>query len=458
MIRRWLSSLAGALLLACQLPDDPIATRLPSVAGGGSPSTGGGSSTPTAGEGPACVGFAPTISNAGGAQSQTTCAGWLARRAFSHAVCSCGNLDVLAVLASDAVDSELEGGADERKGAAIGVNGDYGGGEYVRVDGSLTISGTASTASRGGIDVAGDLRLAGPVSAAGPIFVGRDAWLLGATSSLSLATVRRDLHLGPKGSVTALGAVAVGAKTTNESFEIAPPCACGEGELIDIGEVVRQGMTQNDNGRIGLALDALSNVSSPTELTLSCGRFALNRISGGGEIALHVAGRVLLVVDGDVDAGRRFSLELGPGASLDVFIRGNLAVSGESLIGDNAHPAATRIYVLGSREIALPGTARFSANLYAPLAPLTVLALGDVYGAALGASIQSLGPLLAHYDRAVLRADDDCPVTAPTCARCDQCETGKTCVGGVCGACASDADCCFPLACKAGACQVLDND
>jgi hypothetical protein len=411
-----------------------------------------------AGAGPACVGFVPTIASDGGGQSQATCAGWLARRAFSHAVCSCADLDVLAVLASDAVDSELEDTAQQRKGAAIGVNADYGGGEYVRVDGSLTISGTATTNSRGGIDVAGDLRLAGAASAAGPIFVGRDGWLFGATSSLSLATVGRDLHLGPKGSVTALGAVVVSGKTTNESLEIAPPCACAQDQLIDIGGIVQQGMAQNDNARVGLALDALSNVSSPTELTLSCGRFALKSISGDAKIALHVAGRVLLVIDGDVDAGRKFSLQLERGAALDLFIGGELGVSGEALLGDNARPGATRIYVLGSRPISLPGTARFSANLYAPHAPLTVLALGDLYGAAFGASIQSLGPLLAHYDRAVLRADDDCAVTPVTCAGCDGCKAGKACVGGVCGACATDADCCFPLVCEAGTCQALGND
>jgi hypothetical protein len=303
------------------------------------------------------------------------------------------------------------------------------------------------------------MRLAAPASAAGPIFVGRDAWLLEETSSKSLVTVLRDLHLGPSGSIGGTGPGIALGKTVHESFEIAPPCECANEALVDIDGVVSQGMTQNDNGRIGLALDALSDVASPKQLTLSCGRFALQGISGDAEIALRIVGRVILVVEGNVEAGRKFSLELEPGAALDLFIAGNLTVSGESLIGDNTRPAATRVYVLGADDILLPGTARFSANLYAPHADLTILALGDVYGSAFGASVRSLGPLLAHYDRAVLRADADCAVAPPArCSSCDQCGAEKTCVAGVCTTCATDDDCCFPLVCTAGACIPLGTD
>jgi hypothetical protein len=321
------------------------------------------------------------------------------------------------------------------------------------------VAGTTAVVSRGGVDVAGDLRLGAALSAAGPILVGRDAWLQEAATSKSLITVVRDLHLGPNGSIGGTGpAIALG-KTVHESFEVAPPCECANEALVDVGGVVNQGMTQNDNRRLGLAFDALSNVASPKQLTLSCGRFALQQISGDAEIALRIVGRVILVVDGDVEAGRKFSLELEPGAALDLFIGGNLSISGESLIGDNTRPAATRVYVLGSNDIALPGTERFSANLYAPHAKITVLALGDVYGSAFGATVRSLGPLLAHYDRAVLQADADCAAPPPArCSSCDQCGAEKTCVAGVCTTCGSDDDCCFPLVCAAGACQPLGTD
>jgi hypothetical protein len=483
--RRTLIGLTAGWLTACQLPDDMIARRL---SNGGADSTGGSGPVPVAGSGnqptadagggsgpaagaaggggadagspDACTGFVPTVSAtlAGGVR-QEMCAGWIARRAFSHAVCSCGDLNVLAVLASDARDSSTEVTKPDRIGAAVGVNGSYSGGEYLRIGGSFTVKGPAALASRGGIDVAGDLRVAPAVSAAGPIFVGRDAWVLQAASSLSVATVGRDLHLGPSGALTGPAPALVGGKTLHESYDIAAPCSCAAQDLVDIAGIVDEGLTNNDNGRLGLGLDTLSDGADPIELALSCGRFAFRSVAAEREVHLRVSGRVLLFVDGDVDAGRSFSLELEPGAELDWFIRGNLSVSGESLIGDNARPGATRVYVLGSADIALPGTARFSANVYAPRARLTIGALGDVYGAVFGASVSSLGPLLAHYDRTVLEADADCALAPNTvCSSCDQCGAGKACVGSVCTACTVDSDCCFPLACNMGRCQALNAD
>lgn len=455
-----LLAVTAGLLGACRIRDDLIATRASSSAEAGA-SSGGAGAAGNAGAPPEiCSGFVPTVSTTlAGSTRQDTCAGWIARRAFSHAVCSCGDLDVLAVLASDARDSSAEPTDPDRIGAAVGVNGNYAGGEYVRIGGSFTVAGAEPLASRGGIDVAGDLRLAAPTDAAGPLFVGRDAWLLGATSSLSLATVGRDLHLGPNGSLEALGPVVAGGATLHEAFDIAPPCECADAELVDIGGIISEGLSRNDNARVGLALDALTDFAKPVELGLSCGRFALRRIAAESAVTLRIGGRVVLFIDGDVDVGRSFSLQLEPGAELDWFIRGNLSVSGESLIGDESRPGATRVYVLGSGDIAQPGTARFSANLYAPRAHVTIGALGDVYGAVFAATVTSLGPLLAHYDRAVLEADEQCAAPPPTrCTSCDQCGAGKTCVGAACAACTSDSDCCFPLVCEMGACQAMNAD
>jgi hypothetical protein len=447
--------LTAGWLAACRLPDDVIATRLGSTAGGGSSSGGTG-----AGGRATCEGFTPTVSaKAGGAQPQSTCAGWLASRAFSHAVCSCGDLNVLAVLATDALDSSVEGPMTDRRGAAVGVNGDYPGGEYVRVGGTFTVAGPAPLASRGGIDVAGDLRLAPPTTASGPIFVGRDAWLLEAASSKAIATVGRDLHLGPNGSLGGAVPVVAGGATLREPFAIAPPCACGADELIDVGGIVGEGLSRNDNARLGLELDALADGASSAQLTLSCGRFALRSISGEAAVSVRIGGRVLLFVDGDVDLGNNFSLQLEPGAQLDWFIRGNLSVNGESLIGDESRPGAVRLYVLGAGDIALPGTARFSANLYAPRAKVSIGALGDLYGAVFGAAVTSLGPLIAHYDRAALRADENCPGVTPTrCSGCDQCGTKLACVNSACAECTADSDCCFPLVCNLGACEASPTD
>jgi hypothetical protein len=171
---------------------------------------------------------------------------------------------------------------------------------------------------------------------------------------------------------------------------------------------------------------------------------------------LRVNGRVVMAMDGDVTLPRDFSIELDPGAELDWFISGSLALSASARLGDEQRPGALRAYVEGSNEIALPGIPSVAMSLYAPHASVTVGVAGGVYGALFARTVSSSSILSVRYDRAVLRADEACnsePVQS--CASCDGCGTGSACVAGTCSACTSDADCCFPLVCQSGSCDPL---
>jgi hypothetical protein len=250
--------------------------------------------------------------------------------------------------------------------------------------------------------------------------------------------------------------VVVAGATSQDPFAFSPPCACGPGQTLDIASIVADGLSDNDDAVLGIDLDSLSDVSTPTELTLRCGRFALRQISGRAPISLRVSGRVALMVDGDVKIPPAFTLTLEPEAELDWFISGSLTLSLDERIGDSARPAAVRVYVLGSGAIDLAATELVAMNLYAPRASVTISALGDVYGALFANSVISPIPLVAHYDRALLRADDACGLAPPAnCSACDQCRATNTCAGAACAACQNDADCCFPLVCQQGECHGL---
>jgi hypothetical protein len=450
-------ALAALSLASCNLEDDIVVRRVATggggasgASGGGGPSGNGGTAADSCDENRPQL---PALSTRAG--PIVHCSAWVARRSFGHALCSCDSLRVPNVLATDSVDSGAGGPGSPGGGAAVGINGAYAGGDYVRVGGSLTVAGEASLESAGGIDVAGDLRLRSAASSAGPIFVGRDAWLLGDVSTLSIATVARDLHLGPNGALDALGLVSVGGATLDEPFDWAPPCACGPEEVLDIAAIVNEVVRANDNARIGLALDALSNVARPTTIDLACGRYALEDISGSAPIAIHVRGHVLLAVRGNVNAGA-FTLSLDESADIDWFISGSLALSPLTGIGTLDRRAAVRAYVLGPEEIALPGTPNVVMNLYAPNASVTVGLPGNVYGALFARAVEAPALLFVNYDRSIVRADDDCaPATSEPCASCEDCAGGSACVTGVCGECTADSDCCFPLTCQNGSCEPL---
>lgn len=478
-------SLALLLPLAgCRLQDDLIAVAV-GDSGGGAGGTGGrlnpsgggaagslsggvssaetggknsdGGSVAQGGSVATCPADRPAISVplADGTR-RNRCSSWAARRSFGQAICSCNDLRVTGALTTTSIDSSQADMTVRRSAAAVSVNGRYQGSDYVRVGGSLTIAGSAPLNSSGGLDISGDLRLAADTSAAGPIAVGRDAWLLGDTSSLSLATIGRDLHLAPGAMLRAFGPVVVAGTRVEDSFAIAPPCPCGADQTLDVTGIVADALSDNDNAVLGLDLDALADVGAPAEVTLRCGRFALNRISGRARISLRVSGRVALMVAGDVQIPPGFTLTLERQAELDWFISGNLALSPDARIGDSARAAAVRVYVLGSEDIDLPGTEVIAMNLYAPDAGVTIAGLGDVYGALFANSITAPAALVAHYDRALLRADTACSLEIPpSCSTCDQCSATSTCSGGTCAACASDSDCCFPLTCTQGECRGL---
>jgi hypothetical protein len=452
----WLVILGLLALPSCELPDDVVARRIALSSSGG---TGGAGGSGAAGSAPRCDPTLTTVPVLPSTGAPRRCSGSAARRVFGQALCSCGGVEVPDALVAAALDSENGGAESPPGGASVGINGDYSGGDYLRVDGSLASSGGAALVSAGGFDVGGDLRLRGAASAAGPIFVGRDAWLLGDVSTLSYASVGRDVYLGPAGALSALGATSIGGSRTTATFELPPPCPCGPDQTLDIAAVVTDVLAANDNRRLGLALDALSDVATRTTVDLACGRYALRGISGTAPIALRVSGRVVLAVDGDVELPTAFSLELEAGAQLDWFITGDLRMNPVASIGSTERPGAVRTYVLGAGEVALSGAPTVAMNLYAPRAPVTVDLAGNVYGALFAANVRASGLLFMHYDRAVLRADDACTDEVPrTCSGCDACGPAGACVGGACGTCTTDADCCAPLVCQNGRCEPLLSD
>jgi hypothetical protein len=462
--------LALSGLLACELRDDLVVRPATAptgaggmvagtggiVAGGGGTAAGGGGQSGTGGFVSTCDPSRTTIPALPSTGALTRCSGWAARRSFAHALCSCEGVVAPEAFTTDAVDSSAAGDDTLRGGAAVGVNGDYTGSVYIDVKGSLTLAGSVPFETAiPGLELTGDLRARAPATARGAILVGRDAWLLDVASSVAFASVGRNLHLAANGDLSAPAVLISGDRFT-EPFDIPPPCRCGAADLLGITGIVADVMASNDNASIGLGVDSLAMAERPTMVTLSCGRYALRGIGDGAPVTLRVSGRVVLAVEGDVVLPSDFALELDPGAELDWFVSGSFALSPFVSLGDDERSGAVRVYVQGENEIALPGTPAVAMSLYAPHASVTVGVAGSVYGALFARNVTSSGLLFVHYDRAVLRADEDCNSEPPqSCTSCDDCGARSTCMAGTCASCTSDADCCFPLVCQTGSCEPL---
>jgi hypothetical protein len=221
---------------------------------------------------------------------------------------------------------------------------------------------------------------------------------------------------------------------------------------------------------------ALESPADP--LVLPCGRYLLTSVNQSS-LAIRATGRSVLFVDGDLLA-RSLSISVDPGAEIDIFVKGSLRAETSTVLGDAARPAAVRLYV--GQAVSFSAQATVNANLYAPRADLVFGAAATVHGALFVNRLTIAGNTNFHYDLAVreagtggsgCRSDDDCcpdetcrpsavanqpNECVPACSQCDDPVCGtQACVAvnangrGVCGECASAADCCAGEVCEAPA-------
>jgi hypothetical protein len=74
-----------------------------------------------------------------------------------------------------------------------------------------------------------------------------------------------------------------------------------------------------------------------------------------------------------------------------------------------------------------------------------------MFGAIFAGYFQEDASTTLHYDRAAVGAAAICPPPPGGCSTCRDCGN-QACVGGTCGPCTSDSQCCAPLVCQGGMC------
>ncbi|HEX3770367.1 MAG TPA: collagen-binding domain-containing protein, partial [Polyangiaceae bacterium] len=457
-----------------------------------------------------CEGLGPPITVGDSVAGVPTCTGAIAELTFTHALCTCDGANVQGVFATDSLDSVLATGqAPIPNGAPVGVNDALTVAGVPDIGGSLRVTGPNGFVFAGAAEVHGDLEVSNDVSLAGVSAVDRDLWVGGGLTSAGTLAIGRDLHQAP--GHLAIGLVTVGGSTVSAPFTLAPPCACGAKQLLDIAGIVAEGESQNDNASIGLDPDAFDAFAGAADIELPCGRFYLHQVAGAGAIRFGVQGRTALFVDGSIATAGAFDFDVGPAGELDVFVTGDFQPTGATVFGQATRPAAVRVYVGGAGLVAFTGANEFVGNVYAPRATVTVTGYSDFYGSIFANEFEAPGDMRIHFDRGVLAEGDECPPPSsppadasaplpdasvappdastpdatspvpdagtppaeagsppagpdastspppppPVCQTCGTCSGGTACVGGTCGSCSYDSDCCSPLVCDNGTCHEL---
>lgn len=394
-----------------------------------------------------CAGSGPVHVDVGG---DDICTGTIATRIFRQAICTCQDLMTQGTLRTDSFDSGMSM-STMHGGAAVGVNRNF------SVAGAIDIGGSFTNSPGGGGQiefigvnnrVRGDLSIIPSLRVAGGTEVERDLETLGGLNVQGSLQIGRDLILPTDAAMT--GNVVVAGATRREAVSIPTSCDCSD--LLDIAGIVAAGSAAADEG---FDRDALSSVIGPAQtMEVPCGRFDVSQIDIRGGLTLRVPGRTALFVEGSLVISGSLDVDLGETGELDIFVAGSLRIMGNATFGSPSRPAAVRIYV--AENVVLAGGSVLAGNLYAPNARVNPQGTYEIHGSIFANTIQSAGNLIVHYDRAVLRVDEECDTPPPEgCTECDECGR-QACVDGECGPCRSDADCCSPLVCYSdGTCGPL---
>jgi hypothetical protein len=385
-----------------------------------------------------CQGSGPIIPVPG---ANTECTGDVGATTFLFAVCACHDVSVSGDLTTDSLPA-TDGGSSGN-GGSIGTNGALDTNSMLKVNGSVWSLATGeSTAlhTQQTSTIFGDVHAGAAVQADQPLTIADDLYVNGnavGTISCNVADV-------PSGD-TATNVTATGGIVTTP-VTVPAPCDCAN--ILDVGTIVSSFATANDDTAAGLTPSSFASFPS-APVTLPCGQYYFAGV-GGGPVNLTIGGRAAVFVEGDFNAQNSLNLSLAPGAQLDLFISGNLLLS-DATLGPSDSPARVRVYV-GGATLTLSGTATIGANIYAPNANVALASNLEMAGSLFVGSLQLSGAFTIHYDESIL-STTGCAPSGGSCGTCHDC-SGATpaCIGGTCGPCQTDSDCCAPLHCSQGHC------
>lgn len=411
----------------------------------------GGSCVPTAPIGPAptqCMGGGPpiVINNGGNA----TCTGNLAQTTFTWGLCSCTNVSSTSKLLVDAFDSTKGPYMPGGLGGGVGLDGALHATSEVDVFGAMWASASGGVTTTANTSVHQELHVGGPLSTQ-RFAVGGDGYVVGNITGAPLSFAGK---LYQPASATISGSVTY-SSLVHQPVTVAPPCECAADKIIPVAAIVAAHQTMNDNAAIGLAADLFTRPNSYQRLDLPCGQYYLDAIRPTGALAIVAHGHTALFVGGDIATTNTLVITLDPTATLDLFVAGTISTGAAFKLGSPNYPALSRAYVGGTQTLMFTSNVTLAGDLYAATAPLNWTSNTDAYGAIYAGNFTSTSDTAIHYDLQVLHAGSDCPMPAdggaPQCGSCSDCGN-QACVGGTCGACTSNDQCCAPLVCSKGSC------
>jgi hypothetical protein len=394
-----------------------------------------------------------------------TCIGGLADKFFGNAICTCNDISASGCLTTDTFDGTGKAPAFG-PGGSVGVNGTFHASQAALIGGSVVVNGTDGVQSDVRLEVRQNLADRGPLQATGPVSIDGNA-LVGGNAEVDTLQVGGQFVMTP-GTTLVCRDASECARPTGGEVRVPNACDCDPAHQLDVPGIVEAQRKHNDNGQINLSPDAKKGIDGSHKWEVPCGRFFVDEISGKGNLVIRADGRLALFVGGDIDFDGDVTIRAFDDADLDVFVKGNVNITGKLRFGNLERPAHARLWV-GGTQVNVGGDTELYGNLYAPHADVKLSGKGEVFGATFSKSLHNTDSLKVHYDKSNGHVGGDCkdPNSTPgnpnnpngtpgnpnndqPCSTCGDCANGGTCIEGQCMPCGPDAACCSGLTCDEG--------
>ncbi|MHB8873251.1 MAG: DUF7305 domain-containing protein [Myxococcaceae bacterium] len=316
----------------------------------------------------------PTYQTSRGAISQA-CPATPDPALFAHGLCVCEDFESTG----DLVVRAQASGARAR----VGVNGRTDLVGSVEVDGSLVAFDGLSAV--GDVVVTEGLSTTSSLEGVGILRVGGDLDVGGDLSGVGELTVAGTLRVA--GTFESAGNQSIGGLGTYSPPE--KPCACGKADRLDVAAEVAKARGAHDNEALGLpALDLLGEAN----LKLVTGRYYFGGAHTLGDTTIEIFGAVAIYVDGDLESVGTQNLTLAPGATLDLYVAGNVELVGDTSFG--GEPGRFRLYVGGGFPVAVAvGNQTLRGSLYVPEAEVSFVGDTRIEGALFAKRLSGVGTL-----------------------------------------------------------------
>ena len=341
------------------------------------------------------------------------CADQLAADTFRQALCSCdpiaGGAFGLTTATTNTVTGMIMGNT-----AHVYTNGEYQHGGQADIEGSLVAAGTGNHTPGGRTEVTMDAMFNGNYATTSQVFYAIDDGDMYVNGNVS---GRQTTVNGGAGSLFHPSGTTVSTTTSAYVDVTAPvvidePCtACDRRTAVDIAGFIAAFKDNNDNVISGRNLDPTAWASAAGgNLSLPCGRFFLTEVNTSNSFTLTAEGRTALFIEGDLRSGAQLTMNVDPGAEIDVFVGGTIEGGASINLGSQTDASRVRVYVAGSDPIVFSGNSNFGGNVYAPNAEIQFGGTVNVYGSFYARRFTGTSNVKITYDEGIL--DVECPPPA----------------------------------------------